>query len=257
MAKTEAVRRNGMVHFTVRAPATVRAELAAADTRRALLGEFLGSLLFVILGAGTVIVTGGMLGEKLASARLLVLALAQGLAFLMLVAATMPMSGGHLNPAVTFAMMIARKMNVTRGAMYMVMQCLGAVAGALVLTLIMPQGTHGNLGAHGLGGNVSIAGGLTTEIVVTFMLVSAFMTATMGGSRPAALGLAAIGLTSVLGYLFATPLTGASMNPARSFGPAFVSGVWHEQWIFWAGPRVGGMLAALAHQALVRGNGRR
>jgi len=176
---------------------------------------------------------------------------------LMLVAATMPMSGGHLNPAVTFAMMIARKMNVTRGAMYMVMQCLGAVAGALVLTLIMPQGTHGNLGAHGLGGNVSIAGGLTTEIVVTFMLVSAFMTATMGGSRPAALGLAAIGLTSVLGYLFATPLTGASMNPARSFGPAFVSGVWHEQWIFWAGPLVGGMLAALAHQALVRGNGRR
>src|SRR5213080_326211 len=155
MAKTEAVRRNGMVHFTVRAPATVRAELAAADTRRALLGEFLGSLLFVILGAGTVIVTGGILGEKLGSARLLVLALAQGLAFLMLVAATMPMSGGHLNPAVTFAMMIARKMNVTRGAMYMVMQCLGAVAGALVLTLIMPQGTHGNLGAHGLGGNVS------------------------------------------------------------------------------------------------------
>src|SRR5213083_2196011 len=83
MAKTEAVRRNGMVHFTVRAPATVRAELAAADT---------------------VIVTGGILGEKLASARLLVLALAHGLAFLMLVAATMPMSGGHLNPAVTFAM---------------------------------------------------------------------------------------------------------------------------------------------------------
>ena len=218
---------------------------------------FLGSLLFVILGAGTVIVTGGMLGERLGSARLLVLALAQGLAFLMLVAATLPMSGGHPNPAVTFAMMFARKMNLTRGAMYVAVQCMGAVAGALVLTLIMPQGTHGNLGAHGLGANVSIAGGLTTEIVVTFMLVSAFMTTTMGASRPAALGLAAIGLTSVLGYLFATPLTGASMNPARSFGPAFVSGIWHEQWIFWAGPLVGGMLAALAHQALVRGNGRR
>jgi MIP family channel proteins len=257
MAKTEAVRRNGMVHFTMPAPATVRAELAAADTRRALLGEFLGSLLFVVLGAGTVIVTGGMLAERLSSARLLVLALAQGLAFLMLVAATLPLSGGHLNPAVTFAMMVARKMNLTRGAMYMMVQCMGAVAGALVLTLIMPQGTHGNLGAHGLGANVSIAGGLTTEIVVTFMLVAAYMTATMGGSRPAALGLAAIGLTSVLGYLFALPLTGASMNPARSFGPAFVSGVWHEQWIFWAGPLVGGMLAALAHQALVRGNGRR
>ena len=257
MAKTEAVRRNGMVHFTVRAPQTVRAELAAADTRRALLGEFLGSLLFLVLGAGTVIVTGGMLGEKLASARLLVLALAQGLAYLMLVAATMPMSGGHLNPAVTFAMMVARKMNVTRGAMYILAQCAGAVAGALVLTLIMPQGTHGNLGAHGLGPNVSIAGGLTTEIVVSFMLVSAYMAAMMGGSRPAALGLAAIGLASVLGYLFAMPLTGASMNPARSFGPAFVTNAWHDQWIFWAGPLVGGALAALAQQSLVRGHGRR
>src|ERR671922_43185 len=171
MAKTEAVRRNGMVHFTVRAPQTVRAELAAADTRRALLGEFLGSLLFVVLGAGTVIVTGGMLGEKLASARLLVLALAQGLAY--------------------------------------------------------------------------------------FMLVSAYMAAMMGGSRPAALGLAAIGLASVLGYLFAMPLTGASMNPARSFGPAFVTNVWHEQWIFWAGPFIGAALAALAQQSLVRGHGRR
>src|SRR5881396_709164 len=126
MAKTEAVRRNGMVHFTVRAPATVRAELAAADTRRALLGEFLGSLLFMILGAGTVILTGGMLGERLGSARLLVVALAQGLAFLLLVAAMLPISGGHLNPAVTFAMMLAKKMNPTRGGMYVVAQCVGA-----------------------------------------------------------------------------------------------------------------------------------
>ena len=257
MARTEPVRRNGMISFSFHAPATsVKAELAAADTRRALIGEFLGSLLFMILGAGTVILTGGMLGERLGSARLLVVALAQGLAFLLLVAAMLPISGGHLNPAVTFAMMLAKKMNPTRGGMYVVAQCVGAVAGALMLTLIIPHGTQGTLGAHGLGAGVSVAGGLTAEIVVTFMLVSAFLNATMGGSRPATLGLAAIGLTSVLGYLFAMPLTGASMNPARSLGPAFVSGAWKDHWIFWAGPLVGAMLAAVAHHSLARGNGR-
>jgi MIP family channel proteins len=258
MARTEAVRRNGMISFSFHAPATsVKAELAAADTRRALIGEFLGSLLFMILGAGTVILTGGMLGERLGSARLLVVALAQGLAFLLLVAAMLPISGGHLNPAVTFAMMLAKKMNPTRGGMYVVAQCVGAVAGALMLTLIIPHGTQGTLGAHGLGAGVSVAGGLTAEVVVTFMLVSAVLNATMGGSRPATLGLAAIGLTSVLGYLFAMPLTGASMNPARSLGPAFVSGAWKDHWIFWAGPLVGAMLAAVAHHSLARGNGRR
>jgi len=252
MAKTAALHHDGMVIFTLRAPATVKAELASAEARRALLGEFLGSLLFVLLGAGTVIVTGGVLGEKLASARLLVIALAHGLAFLLLVAAMLPISGGHLNPAVTFAAMLARKINVTKGIMYIVMQCAGAVAGALLLTLIIPDSTHGTLGANGLGVKVSVAGGLTTEIVVTFMLVSAVLSTTMGASRPAALGLAAIGLTTILGYLFAVPLTGASMNPARSLGPAFVSGVWKDHWIFWIGPMVGGALAALMHQSLIR-----
>jgi MIP family channel proteins len=257
MAKTEAMRRNGMVSFSFHAPATsVKAELAHADTRRALIGEFLGSLLFVILGAGTVILTGGMLGERLGSSRLLVVALAQGLAYLLLVAAMLPVSGGHLNPAVTFAMMLARKINPTRGGMYIVSQCLGAMAGALMLTLIIPHGTQGNLGGHGLGAGVSIAGGLTAEVVVTFMLVSAFLHATMGGARPATLGMAAIGLTSVLGYLFAMPLTGASMNPARSLGPAFVTGAWREHWIFWAGPLIGALLAAVAHHSMARRNGR-
>jgi len=258
MAKTLALRRNGVVTFTFRAPATtLKAELASAETRRALLGEFLGSLLFVVLGAGTVIVTGGLLGEKLASARLLVIALAHGLAFLLLVAATLPISGGHLNPAITFAAMLTRQISVTKGLFYMVAQCAGAVAGALLLMLIIPAETYGTLGAHRLGPNVTVAGGVTTEIVLTFMLVSAVLATTMGGSRRAALGLAAIGLTGILGYLFAVPLTGGSMNPARSFGPAFVTGVWRDHWILWIGPLVGGALAAFVHPSMVRADRRR
>jgi aquaporin-4 len=251
MAKTEALHDRGMVVVKLRSPATtVKDELASAEARRALMGEFLGSLLFVVLGAGTVAITGGMLAERLDSARMLVIALAHGLAFMLLVAAMLPISGGHLNPAVTFAAMVARKMSFTKGTLYMIAQCMGAAVGALVLTLVLPAGTYGNLGAHGLALRVTLGGGLTTEIVVTFMLVSAMLATTMG-SRPAALGLAAIALTYVVAQLFALPLTGASMNPARSFGPAFVMGSWKDQWIFWIGPLLGAALAACVHEFFV------
>ena len=250
MAKTEALHGHGMV-IGFRSPATmVKTALASAETRRALSAEFLGSLLFVVFGAGTVIVTGGLLAEKLASARLLVIALAQGLAFLLLVAATLPISGGHLNPAITFAAMIARKISVTKAVMYMTSQCAGAVAGALALSLMVPAATQGNLGAHMLGMKVTAGGALTTEIVLTFVLVSAVFATTMSGSRPVTLGAAAIGLASILGYLFAVPLTGGSMNPARSFGPAFVTGFWKDHWIFWVGPLAGGAIAAFVHEFL-------
>src|ERR1051325_2768593 len=111
MAKSEAWHDRGMVVLKLRSPATtVKVELASAEGRRALMGEFLGSLLFVIFGAGTVAITGGAVGERLDSARLLVIALAHGVAFMLLVAAMMPISGGHLNPAVTFAAMVGRRM---------------------------------------------------------------------------------------------------------------------------------------------------
>jgi len=249
MAKSEALHDRGMVVLKLRSPATtVKDELASAEARRALMGEFLGSLLFVIFGAGTVAITGGMLAERLDSARLLVIALAHGLAFMLLVAAMLPISGGHLNPAVTFAAMVGRRMSFTKGVLYIVAQCAGAAAAALVLTFVIPAGTQGTLGAHALAAKVSLGGGLLTEVVVTFMLVSAMLATAMGPARPAALGLATIGLTCVLTMLFAGPLTGGSMNPARSFGPAFVMGAWKDQWIFWIGPLAGGALAACVHE---------
>src|SRR5262249_21054440 len=107
MAKTQLSQQDEGVVLTFRSPATVvKAELARPNARRALTAEFLGSLLFVVFSAGTVVVTGGVLGEKLASARLLAIALAHGLAFSLLVAATQRVSGGHLNPAVTFAALV-------------------------------------------------------------------------------------------------------------------------------------------------------
>ena len=240
---------NGVVTFTLRSPAvSVKDELGSHATRRALFGEFLGTLLFVLFGAGVVVATAGLLGEKLTSARLLTIALAQGMAFPLFMLAMVRVSGGHLNPAVTFAAMINREMTVTRAAIYIVAQCAGAVGGAYLLTLIVPGATQAGLGVHGVAAKVTTTGALLTEAVLTFVLVSAVLATTRGALRPASLGFLAIGLSATAGYLFGTPITGASMNPARSFGPALVAGVWTEHWLFWIGPLVGALMAGLVYE---------
>jgi aquaporin-4 len=240
---------NGVVTVTLRSPAfTVKSELASGAMRRALFGEFLGTLLFVLFATGVTVVTGGLLAEKLTSARLLTIALAQGVAYPLFMLAMLRVSGGHLNPAVTFAAMVTRQLSATKAAMYVLAQCAGAVAGAFLLTLIVPGATVAGHGTHALAGKVTTAGGLLTEIVLTFVLVAVVLATTRGALRPASLGLVAVGVSATLGALLAIPVTGASMNPARSFGPALVAGVWNDHWLFWVGPLVGALLAGFVYE---------
>ncbi len=222
----------------------LKAELASREGRRALMAEFLGTLLFVVFSAGTVAVTGGLLAERMTSARLLAVALAHGVAYAVFVAATMPISGGHLNPAVTFAAMMSKQIRAARAAMYVLSQCVGAVVGALLLMVMIPSSMHGTLGSDMLAARVTIGGGLVTEIVLTSVLVAAVLAAARGGSP---VRLAVIGLVVVLGQLVGAPLTGASMNPARSFGPALVAGVWNNHWVYWFGPFVGAAVAIFVY----------
>lgn len=240
---------NGVVTVTLRSPSvSVKAELGSHATRRAVLGEFLGTLLFVLFGAGVAVVTASLLGEKLTSARLLTLALAHGIAFPLFMLAMVRVSGGHLNPAVTFAAVINREMTVTRAAMYVVAQCAGAVGAAFLLVQMVPGAFQGGAGVHGVASKVTMTGALLTEVVLTFVLVSAVLATTRGALRPASLGFLAIGLAVTAGSLFGTAITGASMNPARSFGPALVAGVWKDQWLFWIGPLMGALLAGFVYQ---------
>jgi MIP family channel proteins len=232
---------NAMMVVQLRSPATaLKTELASSEGRRALSAEFLGTLLFCVFSAGTMAVTGGLLAERMSSARLLAVAVAQGLAYAIFVAATLPISGGHLNPAVTFAALISKQIGAAKAFMYMVAQCAGAVAGALLLMVMIPASMHGNLGADTLAARVSVGGGLVTEIVLTSVLVAAVMSAARGVSP---VRLAIVGLVVVLGQLLGGPLTGGSMNPARSFGPALVAGVWGNHWVYWVGPLVGAAVA--------------
>ena len=217
-------------------------------TWRATLAEFIATLLFIFLGAGTVVVTGGLLKDGLTSARLVAIALAHGLTIALLVAATAKISGGHINPAVTFGAWITGKIDLAKAIMYVVAQLVGGVVGASLLVAVIPAAAQGNLGAHGLGAGITVGGGLVAEIVLTFALVFVVFATAMDPKGLGHLAPVAIGLTVLVDHLFGVPVTGASMNPARSFGPAFVAGVWDNHWIFWVGPLVGGGLAALVYE---------
>ena len=132
--------------------------------------------------------------------------------------------------------------------MFVLAQLVGAVVGALLLLITIPEAADSNLGAHALGSGVSIGMGLTMEIVVTFALVFVIFATAIDSGGMGNLAPIAIGLVVLVDHLVAVPITGASMNPARSFGPALVAGQWADHWIYWVGPLIGGAIAGIVYQ---------
>jgi MIP family channel proteins len=234
-------------------------------TWRAVFAEFLATLLFVFLGAGAVVAVGGVLpigleepspdvSAVLGVGQLVAIALAHGLAIAVLVAATAKLSGGHINPAVTFAAVITGRMKAGPGVLYVAAQLVGAVVGALLLDVVLAPGAEGstNLGAHALNDSAlsSDIAGLIVEIILTFVLVFTVFAVAVDPRGPANLAPIAIGLAVLIDHFVGVPLTGASMNPARSFGPALVANSWDDHWVYWIGPLSGGALAGLLYYFL-------
>ncbi len=226
------------------------AEFVSIEAWRTSFIELLATALFVFLGAGSVIITGSLTDGELTVPRLLTIAFAHGLAIAFLAFATANVSGGHMNPAVTFAAVVTKKISGARGLMFVAAQLAGAVIGALLLLATIPDAADTNLGAHALGSDVTITMGLIMEIVVTFVLVFVIFATAVDPGGIAPLAPLAIGLAVMVDHLVAIPITGASMNPARSFGPALVSGEWANHWIYWLGPILGGVLAGVMYQVV-------
>ncbi len=227
---------------------TSKREFTSLEAWRSTLAEFVATLLFVFLGAGSVSVSGGLPNGELGASRLVAIALAHGLGIALLVYATANISGGHINPAVTFAAWLTKNISTARGLMFVAAQLVGAAVGALLLLVTIPDAADTNLGAHALGPGVSISMGLVMEIIVTFVLVFVIFATAVDPGGMGNLAPLAIGLTVLVDHLVAVPITGASMNPARSFGPALVAGYWADHWIYWVGPLLGGAGAALVYQ---------
>jgi MIP family channel proteins len=210
--------------------------------QRNFIAEFVGTFALVFVGGGAIMMvqhTGDPSG-------LLQVALAHGLILALMVSATMNVSGGQLNPALTVGLLVARRITPTLAGVHIVAQLLGAVVAAWALKLTMP----GALFTSTFGGGQSIALDVTAaqaiglEAIATFFLMFVVYGTAVYSNAPKIGGLA-IGLTIAAGILAIGPLTGGSMNPARSFGPAIVSGVLAGQVVYWVGPILGAIVAAV------------
>jgi MIP family channel proteins len=206
------------------------------------IAEALGTFALVFFGAGSAMSKYfpnsdyGLLG----------IAIAHGLVLSVMITATMGISGGHLNPAVTLGLLAARRVTPTVAVAHIVAQLVGAVAAAALLKGFYPGAVlrAGGLGTPHLANSVSLGQGIVIEMILTFFLVSAvFGTCINSGSHR--IGGFGIGLMVLVGVLVGGPLTGAAINPARAFGPALVSGQWVAHIVWWVGPILGGVLAAL------------
>jgi len=227
----------------------------------AALAEFVAVALFLFVGCGSVVTITGILdsGPTTDPAALVAIALCFGLAIATLVGATAAISGGHLNPAVTFAAVITGRMKLTVGVVYVAAQLLGAIVGVFLLDLVVVDSVSdpSHLGATALNNAAleSTGAAVVVEAILTFVLVfTAFATAIdkrgLGHVAPLAIGLAVF-----IDHFVGVPLTGASMNPARSFGPALVANFWDDQWVYWVGPLIGASVASLLYYfAYLRGN---
>ncbi|XP_069899531.1 aquaporin-4 isoform X1 [Globicephala melas] len=209
---------------------------------KAVTAEFLAMLIFVLLSLGSTINWGG--AEKPLPVDMVLISLCFGLSIATMVQCFGHISGGHINPAVTVAMVCTRKISIAKSVFYIAAQCLGAIIGAGILYLVTPPSVVGGLGVTTVHGNLSAGHGLLVELIITFQLVFTIF-ASCDSKRTDVTGsiALAIGFSVAIGHLFAINYTGASMNPARSFGPAVIMGNWENHWIYWAGPIIGAVLA--------------
>ncbi len=216
-----------------------------ASLPRRLLAEFLGSFAWVFVAIGAICAVQLRAGSETEAARLLVVAAAQAGIVAAMVMLLAPISGAHLNPAVTIAFWATRRMNTPEALAYWLAQLLGGYAAAVALKTILPGGIWRPvlLGAPALAPDLLRTQGMLLEGVLTSLVVLAFSAlATDSGSASPWQGLVT-GLVVGAAVLVASPYTGGALNPARALGPALAGGFWAAHGVFWVGPLAGGVLA--------------
>lgn len=235
-------------------------ELKRWSFYRALIAEFMATLLFLYVSVATVIGYKSQ-ADACDGVGFLGVAWAFGGMIFILVYCIAGISGGHINPAVTFGLLLARKLSLVRAVAYMVFQCLGATAGVGLVKAVM-EDSYSSLGggANSVSSGYSKGTALGAEIIGTFVLVYTVFSATDSKRKARdsfvpVLAPLPIGFAVFVVHLATIPITGTGINPARSFGAAVIYNnktVWDDHWIFWAGPFLGAMAAAGYHQYILR-----
>ncbi|HET9150518.1 MAG TPA: aquaporin [Gemmatimonadales bacterium] len=210
--------------------------------------ELIGTFTLVYFGCA-VVVSNSYPG---AAFGLLGIALAHAIALGVAVTATMNISGGHLNPALTAGLLVARRIDLKVAVVHWGAQIVAAILSALALKATFPHGLARIVayGAPSLNINVSMTQGIFLEALGTFFLMSAVYGTVVAPTSPKVGGFG-VGLTLLFAIMAIGPLTGASLNPARALGPALASGQWTAHATYWIGPIVGAILAALVWEFLL------
>ena len=210
--------------------------------------EFIGTFVLVLMGCGSAVLAGSTIG-------FVGISFAFGLSLLAMVYAIGGISGCHINPAVSISMLAAGKLSVKDTVAYIVAQCLGAVVGAAALYVIAIGNPSYSLASNGLGQNgydaasplgFSMTSAFVAEVLLTFIFLLVIH-GSISEKVPKGFAGIPIGLSLVLIHLVGIPVTGTSVNPARSLGPAIIAGgtALNQLWLFWVAPIIGGLIAAV------------
>ncbi|XP_042509462.1 probable aquaporin TIP3-2 [Macadamia integrifolia] len=226
-------------------------EATHPDSVRATISEFVSTLIFVFAGEGSVLALGKMYTDTSATpSGQVAVAVAHALALFVAVASSSNISGGHINPAVTFGALVGGRISVLLAFYYWIAQLLGAVVASLLLRLC----THG---MRPVGFSVAYGEGevnaLLLEIVMTFGLMYTVYATAFDPKRGSLGTIAPLAIGFIVGanILAGGPFDGASMNPALSFGPSLVGWRWRNHWIYWVGPFIGAAIAAIIYEYIL------
>jgi len=219
-----------------------------------LAAEFAGTFLVVFFAAGALAVDPWLKTAGEPALGTLGAALAYGLAVAAMTEIAGPISGGHLNPAISLGTWATRRMGTWRLLGYVIVQLAGAVAAAQTLTAVMPESAWqaAGLGTPALASSLTRAQGMALEAVLTFAVALVFFRTTAVSGKASGW---AVGTAVAAAALVALPVTGAALNPARAFGPALVASHWANHGVWWVGPLAGGVIGAWVGSALGKPTG--
>ena len=218
------------------------------NTMRPLVAEFIGTFTLCFAGIGAIVSETYRAG----TVGLVGIAAAHGIALAVAVTATMNISGGHLNPAITIGALSLGRIDARKAVLYIVSQLLGAIVAALAIKGLYPQmaGQISQFGAPRLANDIGLAQGIVVEAILTFFLAFAVMGTAVDPRAPKVGGFG-IGLALFFGILAGGQMTGAALNPARAFGPELVGMEFTGAAVYWIGPILGAVLAAQVYERLL------
>ncbi len=218
-----------------------------------LLAEFIGTFTIVFVAAGAVCADQYLHAAGQANAGILAYALAYGFAAAAMFSCLAHVSGAHFNPAISVGMWVSKRLGTFHALFYCVAQLLGAAGAAYLLSLIIPESAWRpvSLGSTDLAADFTRMHGMLLEALLTFFVVFVYSWASLGSEgEETRFGGFAVGLAIVAGVFVGAPFTGASMNPARTFGPAIAAHHWLNHGVYWVGPLFGGIIATVLYDRI-------